>query len=105
MMIVGNKENPDYYRMCLNSVLETSLNLINLNKIYIIIIYTIYSTCDKSNNAMRAISYLMSYGKHYFDIDEVGKEVFQGSLGFRSDIKQYSFKHKTFGQLRQHKLD
>lgn len=37
MMIVGNKENPDYYRMCLNSVLETSLNLINLNKIYIII--------------------------------------------------------------------
>ena len=45
---------------------------------------------------MRDISYLLSYGKHYFDIDEVGESVFQGSLGFRNDIKQYAYKHKTF---------
>jgi hypothetical protein len=45
---------------------------------------------------MRDISYLLSYGKHYFDIDEVGESVFQGSLGFRNDIKQYTHKHKPF---------
>ena len=48
---------------------------------------------------MRDISYLMSYGKHYFDIDEVGAQVFTGSIGFRSDIKQYSYKHKAFGTV------
>lgn len=48
---------------------------------------------------MRDISYLMSYGKHYFDIDEVGEQVFTGSLGFKNDIRQYSMKHKTFGTV------
>ena len=49
---------------------------------------------------MRDISYLMSYGKHYFDIDELAAQVFTGSLGFRNDIKQYSIRHKTFSIVR-----
>lgn len=37
MMIVGNKEDPMYYRMCLESILNVSNNMPNLNKIYVII--------------------------------------------------------------------
>ena len=42
----------------------------------------------------------MSNGKHYFDIDEVGKTVFHGSLGFRNDIKEYSRRHKSFNVVK-----
>ena len=54
---------------------------------------------------MREIKYLKSYGKHYFDIDEVGATVFGGSLGFRSDIKAYSYRHKKFNIVRYDDTD
>jgi hyaluronan synthase len=37
IMIVGNKEDPLYYRMCLESILNVSNNMSNLNKVYVII--------------------------------------------------------------------
>lgn len=37
IMVVGHKENPDYFKMCLESVYTTSTNVVNLNKVYIII--------------------------------------------------------------------
>ena len=46
------------------------------------------------------INYLLSNGKHYFDMDEVGNTVFEGALGFRNDIKQYSYNHKSFHIVR-----
>lgn len=37
LMVVGYREDPVYYRMCLESIKTAYLNIINLNKVYIII--------------------------------------------------------------------
>jgi hyaluronan synthase len=37
VMVVGHKEDPDYFRMCLDSLVTAYPSIINLNKIYIII--------------------------------------------------------------------
>jgi len=37
IMVVGYRENPVYYKMCLESIKTAFLNVVNLNKVYIII--------------------------------------------------------------------
>jgi hypothetical protein len=37
VMVVGHKEDPEYFRMCLESVNTVTSNVVNLNKIFVII--------------------------------------------------------------------
>ena len=37
LMVVGHREDVEYYKMCLESINTTSTNVLNLNKIYIMI--------------------------------------------------------------------
>mgnify|MGYP000194411257 CR=1 FL=1 len=37
IMVVGHKEDPEYFRMCLESLKTVSSNVVNLNKIFVII--------------------------------------------------------------------
>lgn len=54
---------------------------------------------------MHSLEFLTNCGELHFNINEVGNDVFDGIMGFRQDMLEYSRKHKPFDIVKYNDIE